>query len=260
MSIIGSYTNGFAPRDGEPLFPELWKDCVGVWAPCLGPSGLLLRDWSEKAGNGILTNGPLWLPRIGRQSIYFDGTDDRVTVTIPTALSSNWSVYASVVLDVLRDPCAVIGSTSQEIVTDSGGYFFTQRINGYAAPSSSIFGQVVAGRVTHLCVTMSPTKQVTYSVNGRRTLSGSADMSAYDVTLPASLRIGSSGLDGRSFIGSVFDVRIYKRVLAANEEQLLASEIGVAYKRAPNKRSRVFTGGFKAYWAARKAQIIGGGL
>jgi len=260
MSIPGSYANGFAPRDGHPLHPSLWRGCVGAWAPCLGPSGLLLRDWSEKASNGDLVNGPTWRPRFGRQSLLFDGSDDRVTVAIPSALSSNWSVYACAVWDELREPCAVVGSTTQEIGNDSQGYFFTQRIGLYAAVNSTTVGQIVVGKISHTSVTMSPTKQVTYSVNGRRTLGGSADMSAYDGTLPVSLRIGSSGLGGRTFIGSIFEVRIYKRVLTANEEQLLASEIGVSYKRAPNRRSRIFTGGFKAYWAARKAQIIGGGL
>jgi len=66
MILPGTYQNGFAPRDGEPLFPELWDGCVGAWNPGLGPSGLTLRDWSPYKNHGTLTNmdaGTDWVMR-----------------------------------------------------------------------------------------------------------------------------------------------------------------------------------------------------
>lgn len=60
MILPGRYANGFAPRDGQPLYPELWKGCVGAWNPGLGVTGLTLRDQSGFGRHGTLTNGPTW--------------------------------------------------------------------------------------------------------------------------------------------------------------------------------------------------------
>jgi hypothetical protein len=62
------------------------------------------------------------------------------------------------------------------------------------------------------------------------------------------------------WVGQIDDVRVYSRNLTSSEISRLAFRRGIAYDLAPRRRSRIFTGGFKAYWAARKAQIIGGGL
>lgn len=56
--MIGTYHNGFAPRDAEPEFPQLWRGCVGAWCPSLGPTGATLRDWSGRANHATLTNEP----------------------------------------------------------------------------------------------------------------------------------------------------------------------------------------------------------
>jgi hypothetical protein len=61
------------------------------------------------------------------------------------------------------------------------------------------------------------------------------------------------------FAGSLSDMRIYNRQLSPQEIALLAMRPGIAYDLAPRRRSKGI-GGFRAYWAARKAQIIGGGL
>jgi hypothetical protein len=72
-------------------------------------------------------------------------------------------------------------------------------------------------------------------------------------------RWGASG-GGRPMDGFLGECRLYNRALTAVEFRILASRHGISYELAPRRRSRIFTGGFKAYWAARKAQIIGGGL
>ena len=81
MILPGSYANGFAPRDGQPLYPELWRGCVGAWNPGLGPTGLTLRDWSGFGNHGTLTNMELdtdWTPSQGKWSLALDGTNESV--------------------------------------------------------------------------------------------------------------------------------------------------------------------------------------
>jgi hypothetical protein len=64
--------------------------------------------------------------------------------------------------------------------------------------------------------------------------------------------------NGNYFSGHVDDMQLRNRLLTASEIRLLASRRGIAYDLAPRRRARL--AGFRAYWAARKALIIGGGL
>ena len=54
--ILPSYAQGFALRDGLPANPGLHRGLVGLWAPFLGPTGLVLRDWSGYGNHGTLQN------------------------------------------------------------------------------------------------------------------------------------------------------------------------------------------------------------
>lgn len=59
-------------RTTELRYPGLWRGCVGAWAPCLGPTGLTLRDWSGKSNHGVLTSldaGSCWGSVSGRNAI-----------------------------------------------------------------------------------------------------------------------------------------------------------------------------------------------
>jgi len=77
-----TYNSGFyAPsRGGEPKLPSLWRGCVGAWAPCLGPTGLTLRDWSNFKNHGTLTSGAQFGIRSGRNAVVLDGSDDYVDI------------------------------------------------------------------------------------------------------------------------------------------------------------------------------------
>lgn len=84
--ITGAYDAGFAPRDFEPLHPQLWKGCVGAWAPCLGPSGVTLREWSGYRNHAALTNmdpNSDWVVSDRQWCLDFDGTNDFLNAPTP---------------------------------------------------------------------------------------------------------------------------------------------------------------------------------
>lgn len=55
MILPGSYTNGFAPRDGQPLYPELWADTRLAMVPGLGPTGARLADCGPRKVTPTMT-------------------------------------------------------------------------------------------------------------------------------------------------------------------------------------------------------------
>lgn len=123
--IPGSYHNGFAPRDGAPLYPQLWAGCTGAWCPSLGPTGAVLRDWSGKARHGTLENMTLdtaWSRSHtgkggGSGALLFDGTDDDVNVgPILTAITGGLSLWIN----------ATSLSSDDRPISDTGGYFYLE--------------------------------------------------------------------------------------------------------------------------------------
>lgn len=274
MSVIGSYANGFSPRDGQPLYPELWRGCVGAWAPCLGPTGVTLRDWSGFGNHGTLTNmdaGSDWLPSAGRYALDFDGVNDHVVLpTSPSLnLSGDMSAFAWIFPRTVSlqsfgrgivssfNSAAVLSQFSFEINRTAAK--LTVLANGGSIALTST-QSLVANTWYHVGFTRS-------SSTGSRVVSiyinGKLDSSASGVAAPEAQQVISIGRQGAwtnpSFDGMIDSVMLHNRVLTAAEIAILASRRGIAYDLAPRKRTRTFAG-FKAYWAARKALILGGGL
>ena len=118
MIIPASYANGFAPRDGRPLYPEFSHGLIGNWAPCLGPTGLTLRDWSGRANHGTLTNmvpGDDWIVSDGRYSLDFDGSNDFVSLPVAIA-AATWTIAATInVAAITAAFQRIIGTASFQI-------------------------------------------------------------------------------------------------------------------------------------------------
>lgn len=79
-----SFTNGFASPwyGGMMKYPDLWRGCVGYWAPILGPTGATLFDVGGCGDNFPLTGFTLstaW--RIGQKGhqLYFNGSSAYAT-------------------------------------------------------------------------------------------------------------------------------------------------------------------------------------
>ena len=242
MILPASYSNGFAPRDGRPLYPELWRGCIGAFAPCLGPTGLTLRDWSGYGNHGALTNmdaGTDWVVSGGRYGLDLDGTNDHVV------LSQGYSAEVTCSLWVF----------SRNITNANGEYFFgrweavlqdfyigafssgwiARTANATTTQSALLSTPATINRWTHLCLTRSAST-LSLTVDGRTTVTTSA--------------VGFQGAEvSNTFIGRlspatgfyanaiVDDLRIYNRVVSATENRALASRRGIAYEMPPRRRS-----------------------
>ena len=249
MILPASYANGFAPRDGQALYPELWKGCVGAWNPGLGPTGLVLRDWSGRGNHGTLTNMDAatdWVKDGGRYALDFDGANnganDAVLIGNPARLApvsvltfSYWVLFRGAGTSVY--PFASWSS--------AGGCFGAQRnqafyqISGGTQLSRTYSVTPSTGVWTHVAVCMkSQVPTINIYINGKLsngTLSGSSTGN-FNTFQP--LAIGMLGTNTFGPLdGMVDDVWYYHRELSPKTHELLASRRGIAYELAPRRRS-----------------------
>ena len=251
MIVPASYSNGFAPRDGQPLYPELWRGCVGAWAPCLGPTGLTLRDWSKLGNHGTLTNGPSWAASQGRYAISVDGTDDNVVSLTAKTLSKTpgLSISQWIFRNALTQkgaffkcgsPVSNTGyglSVGEVANSDFSGDTLNFLLEGVAYASCGV--TLEATRWYHIALIIVGNTAKAY-LNGVLV----ATNTSYTLLDPANatLYIGGYSTGGginRYMTGMVDDCIAYQRVLSDNEIRLLASRRGIAYELAPRRRSRV---------------------
>jgi len=80
-----SYAQGLARHRGDAACPGLWDGLVGLWAPCLGPTGLTLRNFSPVGQilEGTLTNmapGADWAASACGWTLSFPDSTDYVVV------------------------------------------------------------------------------------------------------------------------------------------------------------------------------------
>ena len=87
------------PKPDECESPNLWKGCVGLWVPALGPTGLTLWDLSGYQRHGTLTNmvaGTDWvqspigpaLEIVGASSQYVAASPWTWPVAVPLTLGA----------------------------------------------------------------------------------------------------------------------------------------------------------------------------
>ena len=250
-----SYIGGMYPLIGQPLYPELWRGCVVAWSPGLGPTGLALRDWSGLGNHGTLTNmvaGDDWVTSQGRYALDFNGGGDRVSVT-SSAFAHGAGDFAYSIWMYPRQ----IGSnnrlfsfTDDQLNIDLGifGSGSISYYNGSVSTASST-GVVAANQWQHLTM-MRRAGVVRVFINAAEVITH-----ASVVSVSGSRTFHLGGFPTQNFNGLLDTTMIFSRSLTSNEMQLLSSRRGIAYDLAPRRRSRIFTNGFKAYWAARKALI-----
>ena len=243
MILPGSYANGFAPRDGSPLYPELWKGCVGAWAPGLGPTGLTLRDWSGFGNHGTLTNGPVWSVIAGKYSMSLDGSDDFINVTDRTQLRPSEQV--SVAMWVR--PGNVVGTKilfDKQSLSPYYGYSFYLLGDKVTADSAYNVNSVSLSSVTSLNATS--WQHIGFSHDGstiRIWINGRLDASTpaagpLTYSLTQDLTIGRRAPNSTGYYsGGIDDICLFSRAINANEFAYLSRRRGIAYEMAPRRRS-----------------------
>lgn len=112
---------GIARNPGESIKPRLWQGCIGLWAPCLGPSGNNLREWTAGGAraNGTLTNmdGNDWVQSPLGWALDFDGSNDYVS--LPAAAIARLSPTTGItIFAVIRTASSV---SIREYITNAGG-------------------------------------------------------------------------------------------------------------------------------------------
>jgi hypothetical protein len=271
MILPGTYQNGFAPRDGEPLFPELWRGCVGAWNPGLGPSGLTLRDWSPYKNHGTLTNmdaGTDWVASQGRYALDFDGVNDFVGISGVTYPATTSDPFSIVVWGTGRFHV----SRWRRLVSD--GWILVD-------PQTSGVGKILFGRVNSIGAGRYTIANSDHDItlpycvvctdDGSNTLAGqlqyfngrlitSRTIVANQNSTPdaaAQMRLGATDGTPAYNASTKTDVMFYNRALSPNEIRLLASRRGIAYEMAPPgwTQSQI-----AAYRARYYSQLIGGGV
>lgn len=99
---IPTYAQGFARYRGDLADPELREDLLGLWAPCLGPTGAVLMDHSGYANHGTLGNMTLngaWVAGRYGWALEFDNSDDRVV--LPSAVSAALGGWTGATVGIL---------------------------------------------------------------------------------------------------------------------------------------------------------------
>jgi len=265
MILPGSYANGFAPRDGMPAYPSLWRGCIGVWAPCLGPTGLTLRDWSGRGNHGTLTNmdpSVRWGPSGGKYALGFDGSNDSVDISrsiVPTGSASKtvclW--FKSDTTIATRQWLFYAGSE-----TAYGRFALeieSSKLNfNYFSQSAVHSTTLVASRWYHAAVayTAASTSVTVYLDGVPQTfvISGTVALNTGTTT---TTRLGVSGNGTSPFNGTISELQIYDRVLNPNEVLKLASRGGIMHEMAPRRRSSLQVA---ASFNRRRRLLVGAGL
>lgn len=233
-----SYANGFAPRDGRPLYPSLWKGCLGAWAPCLGPTGLTLRDWSSGRKNGSLLDLPAssaWSVNGGKYSLQFAGASNRVD--LGNSISALSGTRACTVAFWARR------STTTSAVTVSNVEGVEQYLAIALWTDGNVYFQVWPSTPSiadnslgwnHWAMTLTASTLKGYR-NGVEVLSAAGP--ATIPTFTQSLMLGFYGGGGVYSNGFADDLVLYNRAISPAEIRLLASRRGIAYELAPRRRS-----------------------
>ena len=258
MILPGSYANGFAPRDGAPGHPELWRGCIGAWAPCLGPTGLTLRDWSGRANHGTLTNmdpSLKWGPSGGKYALAFDGSNDSVDISksiVPTGSASK------TVCLWFKSDTTLFYAGSETAYGRFAVEIESSKLNfNYFSQSAVHSTTLVASRWYHAAIVYTAAStSVTVYLDGVPQTSVISGVVALNTGTTTTTRFGVFNTGTLPFNGAIAELQIFDRVLHANEVAKLASRIGVMHEMFTRRKTSTQVA---AAFNRRRRLLVGAG-
>lgn len=242
--VCPQYRTGFyAPkRGGIAAHRKLWRGCLGAWAPCLGPTGLTLFDWSGLGNHGTI-NGASFNPSHGKYSVDFDGINDTVSLTDLSAIDGVSSLQISLWVYPHLDEFCVFASKSDAALTAGWllqtSFSANRKIIFYVCSNGSLVTTqndcLFANTWTHIFVTYR-NSSVQIALNGIQqatTTTGTIPSTLSATSTP--VRIG--GWEGGTayFDGAADDIRIYREVTQTHK--YLSLRRGIAHELAPRRRA-----------------------
>lgn len=275
----------------ESRFPELWEGCVGAWAPCLGPTGIRLHDFSRRPNWGTLTSMDAatdWAVSGGRYSLDLDGTNDVIDYGSNVVLAGATQVsFSAWVWRAAQGAFLVFTRYSSGTTPNRTDYFGTNNVTLNGQISLSIGNasanvnndylffnsteQMVASSWNHIAATCTIAGNsstcnmwlngvpatVNASHGGTRPTSWGANNTVSYVTGRITGFFGTNAF----YSGTFDDLRVYNRLLSHDEVVQLSRGRGIAYQRRLRKPYFEIdsTVAFRAAWAKRPTQLIGGG-
>lgn len=253
MILPGTYANGFAPRDGTPLYSSLWRNCVGAWNPGLGVSGSTLRDWSGFQNNGTLVNGPTWAANQGRYALNFDGTNDYLLGSTPQSVVVNtiefwWQPRSTITLASAEQDFLHLRQSSDWYVAFGAAtalatneYLTIRDVSGNYLTAVTDGGSITSGAMHHVLISWSAI-DARYNIwldGVQKTVGfGIGSGHARQVTINL-LCVGAYYNAGapNGFSNGIFGgLSIWSQPMH-NQVSLLCSRRGIAYEMAPRRRS-----------------------
>lgn len=276
----GSYSNGFAPRDQRPLYPELWTECIGAWAPCLGATGLTVRDWSGLNKTGTLTSmvtNDDWLLVSGLFALDFDGSNDYVDLPSTATNYQNmsysfWVIPTSTITVNTESTTSTTGLTGQKyaiaekyvdgpncglgVSVGTNGisvYAHSGHLGGIICPLASYTVTISSTEMTHIAVAVAGATPSIW-LNGTLVRTGLTwSYGGIQATNGLAGRVSTYGF----FRGQIDDFRIYSRTLNGSEIALLSRRRGIAYDMALRSRTGASAAGDAALRNAYNLLLLG---
>lgn len=282
MILPGTHANGFAPRDGQTIWPDLWHGCVGAWFPGLGSTGLRLNDWSPYKNHGTLTSATAaatWQANQGKYSARIDASYfDVITGLDKFAFIQNTLRFTISYWQRIDSLSARTGAIGTAAASAEKGFFIINEFgagNGTNAAYISVqygtSGQQSVGMRSADNTLKLGWQHIAITCNG-----SNAETQFYiDGKLASKVTVGGTGVlaTGNSnrnlnigrvnhsasflpYAGYLDDVRIYDHALP--DPRILSLRRGIAYELAPRRWSAEMLESYRR--RQQYSQLVGGGV
>lgn len=244
---------------------------VGYWSAWQGSSGYRLLD-RARSNQGTLTNmdaGTDWVGATVRgrsgYALDFDGTDDFVDPANVTGVGFGNFTFAAWVRTSVVARRYMIASNLTDVASEGHWLAFETSNRLYSYFGSELFatatGITLADNNWHLVGVTRLGTTGTLFADGRQ-IGSSGAIGGFDAG-KGNFRIGARG-DSliQNWQGQMAEIAIWNRAATASDF-LELFRLGPGWYQPYRKRAYGYAAtvaGFKAYWARRQSQLIGGGV